>query len=96
MMWCVRLSMRSHGVQPVLGVHSKYVCSHATFYHPHPHHPSHLLACSTRSARSLYHIGVIKGLFYAGLLPRVVAGSSAGSIIAAFVGTNTDEEVRSG
>ena len=59
--------------------------------------PSHLVACSsTRPARSLYHIGVIKGLFHAGLLPRVVAGSSAGSIIAAFLGTNTDEEVRSG
>lgn len=41
----------------------------------------------------MYHVGVIKALSDVGLLPRVMSGSSAGSIIAAVVCTHTDEEL---
>ncbi len=41
-----------------------------------------------------YHIGVIRVLHEGGLLPRVISGSSAGSIMAAMVGSRTDAELR--
>lgn len=39
------------------------------------------------------HIGVAKGLFEAHLLPRIVSGASAGSIVAAVLCTRTDDEI---
>jgi TAG lipase/steryl ester hydrolase/phospholipase A2/LPA acyltransferase len=39
------------------------------------------------------HIGVAKVLFEAKLLPRIISGASAGSIVSAVVCTRTDEEV---
>jgi len=41
-----------------------------------------------------YHMGVIKVLLEQGLLPRVISGSSAGSLMAGVLGTHTDEEMR--
>lgn len=41
----------------------------------------------------LFHVGVIKALFEQNLLPRVVSGSSAGSVVAAFLGTRKDSEL---
>jgi TAG lipase/steryl ester hydrolase/phospholipase A2/LPA acyltransferase len=41
------------------------------------------------------HIGVVKTLFENKLLPRIVSGSSCGSIIAAILCTRTDEEIPS-
>ena len=41
-----------------------------------------------------YHLGVVKTLLNQGLLPRVISGSSAGSLVAGVVGTHTDEELR--
>lgn len=41
----------------------------------------------------LFHIGVVKALWEQGLLPPVISGSSAGSIIAGVVGTHTDAEL---
>lgn len=40
-----------------------------------------------------YHLGVVKTLLEQGLLPRVVSGSSAGSLVAGVIGTHTDEEM---
>jgi NTE family protein len=40
-----------------------------------------------------YHLGVVKALMERGLLPRVISGSSAGSMIAGVLGTHTDEEL---
>lgn len=40
------------------------------------------------------HFGVVKALLDAKLLPRVIAGTSCGSLIAALVCTRTDEELR--
>ncbi len=41
----------------------------------------------------MFHIGVIKALHQRKLLPRVISGSSAGSVVAAFVGTRKDSEL---
>ncbi|KAJ9464126.1 Lipase 5 [Diplonema papillatum] len=42
----------------------------------------------------LYHTGVVKALHEAGVMPNVVSGSSAGSIIAAVFCTKTEAEVK--
>ncbi|KAK7416078.1 Lipase 5 [Neonectria magnoliae] len=39
------------------------------------------------------HIGVLKSLFEAHLLPRIISGASAGSIVCAAMCTRTDEEI---
>jgi TAG lipase/steryl ester hydrolase/phospholipase A2/LPA acyltransferase len=41
----------------------------------------------------MFHIGVIKALREHKLLPRVISGSSAGSVVAAFIGTRKDNEL---
>jgi len=41
-----------------------------------------------------YHLGVVKAMLDEGLLPKVISGSSAGSLVAGVVGTHTDEELR--
>lgn len=44
------------------------------------------------AALGFYHLGVVKTLMENRLMPRVVGGSSAGSIVCAIIGTRTDEE----
>ena len=51
------------------------------------------LLLSGGATLGLYHIGVCKSLHANNLLPRVLSGSSVGSIICAMVGTRTDEEL---
>jgi TAG lipase/steryl ester hydrolase/phospholipase A2/LPA acyltransferase len=41
-----------------------------------------------------FHLGVVKALLDASLLPRVVSGSSAGAVVASLICTRTDEELR--
>eukprot|EP00775_Hariotina_reticulata_P005537 gene5537-5773_t len=41
-----------------------------------------------------FHIGVVKALYEHTMLPRVLAGSSVGSIVAGMVATRTDDELR--
>ncbi|MDP5055154.1 MAG: patatin-like phospholipase family protein, partial [Congregibacter sp.] len=41
-----------------------------------------------------YHLGVVKTLLEQDLLPRVISGASAGSLVAGVVGTHTDKELR--
>jgi len=40
-----------------------------------------------------YHLGVVKAMLDEGLLPKVISGSSAGSLVAGVVGTHTDTEL---
>lgn len=40
-----------------------------------------------------FHVGVVKALYDQNLLPKVLSGSSAGSIVCAIVATKTDEEL---
>ncbi|MEH6551573.1 MAG: DUF3336 domain-containing protein [Pseudomonadales bacterium] len=66
--------------------------------HDFIHRASH---CFGRSALMLsggamlgnFHLGVVKNLLEEGLLPKVISGSSAGSIIAAVLGTHTNEQL---
>jgi TAG lipase/steryl ester hydrolase/phospholipase A2/LPA acyltransferase len=39
------------------------------------------------------HVGVLKALFEAKLLPRIISGASAGSIVCAILCTRTDDEI---
>jgi len=51
------------------------------------------LMLSGGGAWGLYHLGVVKALREAQLLPRVICGSSMGAIIASGVATRTDSEL---
>eukprot|EP01083_Nonionella_stella_P130551 396197_1 len=42
----------------------------------------------------LYHAGVVSALIEEGLLPRIISGSSVGSIFAALICSRSDEELR--
>jgi TAG lipase/steryl ester hydrolase/phospholipase A2/LPA acyltransferase len=50
------------------------------------------LLLSGGAALGFYHVGVVKTLMDNNLLPRVISGSSAGSILCSMIGTRTDEE----
>jgi NTE family protein len=50
------------------------------------------LMLSGGATLGLFHVGVVKALFREGLLPTVLSGSSAGSVVAATVGSRTLEE----
>ncbi|KAH9482686.1 Patatin-like phospholipase domain-containing protein [Psilocybe cubensis] len=52
------------------------------------------LCLSGGASFGYYHCGVIKALLDAGLLPRVITGTSAGGLIAALTCTRTDEELK--
>lgn len=52
------------------------------------------LMLSGGAALGLFHIGVCKALWEQGLLPSVISGSSAGSIIASVVGSHDDSEMQ--
>jgi len=51
------------------------------------------LMLSGGGSLGFFHAGVVKALLQEGLLPDVMSGSSAGSIIAAIAGTHRDEEL---
>jgi predicted acylesterase/phospholipase RssA len=51
------------------------------------------LLLSGGASLGLFHMGVIKELEEQGILPRVITGSSAGSIVAGILATHTDEEM---
>ena len=50
------------------------------------------LLLSGGATLGLFHVGVVKALFRENLLPTVLSGSSAGSVVAATVGSRTPEE----
>jgi NTE family protein len=52
------------------------------------------LMLSGGATLGLFHIGVCKALHEQGLLPQVISGSSAGSLMAAMIGTHTDAELQ--
>jgi TAG lipase/steryl ester hydrolase/phospholipase A2/LPA acyltransferase len=51
------------------------------------------LLLSGGATLGMFHLGVIKTLHEQSLLPRVISGSSAGSLIAGIVGTRDDEQL---
>jgi TAG lipase / steryl ester hydrolase / phospholipase A2 / LPA acyltransferase len=50
------------------------------------------LLLSGGAALGFYHVGVVKALMENRLMPRVLGGSSAGSLVCGMIGTRTDEE----
>jgi len=50
------------------------------------------LLLSGGAALGVFHIGIIKAMHEQGLLPRIIAGSSAGAIMAAIVGCTPESE----
>jgi len=52
------------------------------------------LMLSGGAGLGLFHLGVIKALWEQGILPTVMSGSSAGSLMASVLGTHTDEELK--
>lgn len=52
------------------------------------------LMLSGGATLGMFHLGVIKTLHEHNLLPRVISGSSAGSLIAGIVGTRDDEQLK--
>jgi TAG lipase/steryl ester hydrolase/phospholipase A2/LPA acyltransferase len=53
------------------------------------------LLLSGGATMGMYHVGVVKALFEQELLPRVISGASAGSIVAALLGCRMDSELAS-
>lgn len=51
------------------------------------------LCLSGGATFGFYHLGVVKALFEANLLPTVITGTSAGGLIAALVCVRTDDEL---
>ena len=51
------------------------------------------LTLSGGAVLGMKHIGVAKCLWEAGLLPDIISGASAGSIVAAIIGSHKDEEM---
>ncbi|CAO1618271.1 unnamed protein product [Sympodiomycopsis kandeliae] len=51
------------------------------------------LCLSGGGAFGYYHVGLVKALLDANLLPKIVSGTSAGGLIAALTCTRTDEEL---
>ena len=52
------------------------------------------LCCSGGGMMGCYHLGHIKALLEADMLPHIMSGSSAGSLIASLACTRTDEELK--
>lgn len=51
------------------------------------------LMLSGAGALGPFHVGVIKALFEQGLLPNVISGASAGSVVSAILGTRVDDDL---
>jgi hypothetical protein len=51
------------------------------------------LLLSGGATLGMYHLGVIRAMAMNNMLPRIISGSSVGSLIAAIAGTRTDEEL---
>jgi len=52
------------------------------------------LCLSGGATFAYYHFGVIRALLDAGDLPQIITGTSGGALVAALVGTRTDEELK--
>jgi len=51
------------------------------------------LCLSGGGALAMYHMGVVKALLEAGVMPRIVSGTSGGAIIAGLLALHTDREM---
>ncbi|KAL8687808.1 MAG: hypothetical protein Q9218_006125, partial [Villophora microphyllina] len=73
------------------GLESKYILEQVLFSRQAFGRSALLL--SGGATFGMNHIGVLKALWEANLLPRIISGASAGSIVSAVLCTRTDEEI---
>lgn len=73
------------------GLESKYILEQVIFARQSFGRSALLL--SGGATFGMNHIGVLKALWDAHLLPRIISGASAGSIVCAVTCTRTDEEI---
>lgn len=74
--------------------HSAPIDARLAFFNECRHaHGRTALLLSGGAGLGAYHLGVVAALREAGMLPRVISGASAGSIVAATVCTRTDSEL---
>ncbi|KAI8721203.1 Patatin-like phospholipase domain-containing protein [Fusarium sp. LHS14.1] len=64
------------------------------FKHVYANYGRTALCLSGGAAFAYYHIGVVRALLDADLLPDVITGTSGGALIAALVATRTNEELK--
>lgn len=66
---------------------------HELFQHLERNYGRSALCLSGGATLSYYHFGVIKALIDAGVLPKIISGTSGGALVAAMVATHTDSEL---
>ena len=70
------------------------VIERAQFFHYARHSYGRTALClSGGGALTMYHMGTVRSLIEAGVMPRVVSGTSGGSIVAGMLARYTDEEM---
>ena len=70
------------------------VSAKAEFFHHARHSFGRTALClSGGGSLTMYHMGVVRSLIQAGVMPRIVSGTSGGSIVAAMLARYTDEEM---
>eukprot|EP00667_Euglena_gracilis_P004254 EG_transcript_4276 len=74
---------------PNIHVQEKYVF----FKRVAQNHGRTALMLSGGASLGMYHLGVLKALWQADLMPKVITGSSAGSIVGAFVCTRRNSDI---
>eukprot|EP00668_Euglena_longa_P042559 GGOE01056336.1.p1 GENE.GGOE01056336.1~~GGOE01056336.1.p1 ORF type:complete len:761 (+),score=198.44 GGOE01056336.1:186-2285(+) len=74
---------------PSIHVQEKYVF----FKRIAQNHGRTALMLSGGAALGMYHLGVLKALWQADMMPKVITGSSAGSIVGSFICTHRNSEI---
>lgn len=64
------------------------------FRHLHTNYGRTALCLSGGATFAYYHLGVAKALLDADTLPQVITGTSGGALVAALLGTRTDDELK--
>ncbi|KAG9293938.1 hypothetical protein G9A89_019276 [Geosiphon pyriformis] len=85
----VTLSLESVRLSKTLSYNEK----RHLFNHAYKNYGRTALCLSGGASFGYYHLGVVRALFDANLLPSVITGTSAGGLIAAMICVRTDEEI---
>ncbi|KAG5991609.1 hypothetical protein E4U52_003478 [Claviceps spartinae] len=64
------------------------------FKHVHANYGRTALCLSGGASFAYYHLGLVRGMLDADLLPDVITGTSGGALIAALVATRTNDELK--
>jgi len=86
---CEALSMIYHADENEIDFYEKLSFFEETYYA----YGKSCLMLSGGAGLGFFHCGVVKALVEEDLMPNIISGASAGSIITGLVGTRTDEEL---